>query len=70
MKAKRRVRLHLQLPQGETQTVEGLQLGRRRIAGHYVLVSAKLIVDPERSVSIDGTLEVPAERVVYVEVLG
>lgn len=70
MKAKRRVRLHLQLPKGQTQTVEGLQVGRRPIGGHYVLLTPKIIESAETSISVDGHLEVPAERVIYLEVLG
>jgi hypothetical protein len=62
---KRRVRVQ----QLDGPTIEGIQLGRRPIGGHYVLLVAK-IVEADRNVTLDASaVEIPKERVVFLEVL-
>lgn len=69
-RAQRRVRLHLYDGKGQPgETVEGLQVGRRPIAGHYQLLMPKHIESPDHTNSLEGQLEVPAERVLFVQVL-
>ena len=63
-RGKRRVRLHLR---GDDPSVEGILLGR--YAGHYVLLTATMLEDEDTSVPLDGTVEVPAGNVVFVQVL-
>lgn len=64
LRGKRRVRLHLVDPH---PTVEGVLVGRW--CGHYVLVLPKLLNDEGKTLALEGDLEVPAERVVFVQVL-
>jgi hypothetical protein len=67
---KRRVRIHLLDGRGQPgETVEGLQVGRRPIAGHYHLLMPKHLESEEHSNSLEGHLEVPADRVLFVQVL-
>jgi hypothetical protein len=66
-RGRRRVRLHLEVKPGAPESVEGVLVGRW--SGHYVLLLPKVLESPERTVSLDGTLEVPSERVVFVQVL-
>lgn len=65
LRGKRRVRLHLQ---ANDPSVEGILQGRW--GGHYVLLAPKLLEAPGRTLSMEGHLEVPASRVVFVQVLG
>lgn len=62
MRGKRRVRLHL-----EERSIDGVLLGCW--SGHYVLQLPRLVEAEERSVALDGMVEVPRERVVFVQVL-
>jgi hypothetical protein len=67
-RGKRAVRLHLEVqPHVAVSTVEGILVGRW--SGHYVLLLPKVAREGERSIPLEGTLEVPAERVVLVQVL-
>lgn len=61
---KRLARLHLH---DAEPSFEGILLGRWD--GHYHLLHARLVHGPERSVDIDGRVEVPAERVLFCQVL-
>lgn len=67
---KRRVRIH----QLGAPTWEGLQVGRRPIAGHYVLLLPKMLEERDgaevREAKSDAAqLEIPAGRVIAIEVL-
>lgn len=67
---KRRVRIH----QLGAPTWEGLQVGRRPIAGAYVLVLPKLLEerdggDVRQTTSEARQVEIPVGRVVAIEVL-
>lgn len=62
VRGKRKVRLHLN---DNEPSVEGILAGRW--AGHYVVLAASLLADGELPVS--GHVEVPAERVLLVQVL-
>ena len=54
---------------GETDmTLEGILLGR--FAGMYVLTRARILGEEEATVSLVGDVEVPAERVIFVQNLG
>lgn len=64
-RGKRLVRLHLADNQ---PSVEGVLAGRW--GGHYVVLAPKLLDATQRTFSLDGHLEVPAERVLYVQVIG
>jgi hypothetical protein len=69
MRGKRRVRLHIEdKPGSPMPSIDGVLLGRW--SGHYVLLLPKLVQSEERSVALEGLLEVPAERVVFVQVFG
>ncbi len=66
-RGKRRVKLHLE---GALPTVEGILLGR--IRDHYVIMQPRLhhaAAQGAAPAELVNTLEVPRERVVFVEVL-
>jgi hypothetical protein len=71
----RRVRLHVVGVPGEasggdgTITVEGYVTGAQPVAGHYLLDRPKVIQASDETVSLGSSLEVPAGRVIFVEVL-
>jgi hypothetical protein len=71
VRRKRRVRLITisdQLPD-----FEGVLERRRPIGGHYLLRAPKVlrqVGDEVHTTTVDGHLEVPAERVLFVQVLG
>jgi hypothetical protein len=65
LRAKRVARLHLK---DNAPSVEGLLMGR--FNGHYILQAPKILETKERTYSLDGWLEVPAEKVLYVQVIG
>lgn len=65
MRAKRLARLHLK---DNAPSVEGLLMGR--FNGHYVLSAPKILEAKDRTYSLDGWVEVPAEKVLYVQVIG
>jgi hypothetical protein len=68
-RGKRRVRLHLiDPPRGSAPSVEGILQGRW--GGHYVVLMPSLIEEVGANAPLDGHLEVPAERVMFVQVLG
>lgn len=66
---KRRVRIHpIAGP-----SFEGIQLGRRPIGGHYVLIAATALEESDdrqvHGVKLDAEhIEIPADRVVFIEV--
>lgn len=69
VRGKRVVRVHCEdRPNTPVTTFEGVLAGRW--GGHYVLLAPKIVKDAEDSVSIAGMIEIPAERVVFVQVLG
>ncbi len=67
-RGKRLVRLHLaDRPQVESPSIEGILVGRW--TGHYILLQPKLLRTEEATLALEGTVEVPAENVVFVQVL-
>jgi hypothetical protein len=69
---KRRVRIH-QILGGPT--IEGIQLSRRPIAGHYIVIVAKVLEERDdgeiRDRKFDAEqVEIPKDRVTAIEVLG
>lgn len=64
VRGKRLARLHLADNQ---PSVEGILAGRW--GGHYVVLAPKLLDKLDRTFSLEGHLEVPAERVLYVQVI-
>ncbi len=62
VRGKRRVRLHMV---GMNESVEGILAGRW--GGHYVVLSASL-VNAQRGTTVKGHVEVPVERVLFVQV--
>jgi hypothetical protein len=61
----RRVRVQLT---GNQPAIEGIQLGRRPIGGHYVITNPRLIPAPDRSVKLDAPwVEIPKDQVVFIE---
>jgi len=69
-RGKRRVRLHLVPVDGleTTPSLEGVLAGRW--GGHYVLLVPRVVHEEERHTVLAGDVEVPAERVLFVQVLG
>lgn len=63
------VRLHLEVDpaEGRPDTVEGVRLGVW--GGHYVLALPKVLEAQDRTVALQGVLEVPRSRVIFVQVL-
>lgn len=59
------VRLHLT---DNAPSVEGIL--ERRVDGHYLIRAPKLLEGIDRTVSIEGDLLVPRERVLYVQRIG
>ncbi len=64
---KRMVRVHLDVPDGAPSSIEGVRLGAW--GGMLVLMLAKAIETPDRSHHLDGIIEIPAGRVLFVQVL-
>ena len=62
VRGKRRVRLHLTDNQ---PTVQGVLAGKW--GGHYVVLTPTILADGE--VTVSGHVEVPADRVLFVQVL-
>lgn len=62
---KRLVRLHLT---GDQPSFEGVLVGR--MDGHYQLQAPKLLVSEDQTQTLDGSVLVPRERVLFVQVLG
>ncbi len=67
-RGKRRVRLQLIYEGANETTLEGLLLGRW--INHYILLTPKLIKETDKSIELEGLVEVPADRVVFIQVLG
>lgn len=59
------MRIH-QLPPGPT--IEGVLTGRH--GGHYMLATPRLLEAADRTHQLDGAVWVPAERVLFVQVIG
>ena len=69
VRGKRRVRLHIEdKPGSPMPSIDGILLGRW--SGHYILLLPKLVQSEERTIALEGMLEVPSERVVFVQILG
>jgi hypothetical protein len=49
-------------------TFEGVLLART--PDHYRLMACKQIIDSDQSVNLDGEVEVPRERVLFIQRLG
>ena len=64
LRRNRRARLHLN---DAGPSVEGVLVGRW--GGHYVLLTPSVLEGEDRTFSLEGSLEVPAERVLFVQVL-
>ena len=64
VRGKRRVRLHLL---DVEHSIGGVLLGV--VGGHYLLAKPKLIEAEDRTIPLDGLVEVPRERVLLVQVL-
>jgi hypothetical protein len=65
LRGRRLVRLHLT---GTDPTIEGILVGRW--GGHYVLLKPKVMQEKDRTYTLEGYVEVPADRVVFVQVIG
>jgi hypothetical protein len=63
-RGRRYVRLHLE---GMEQSLQGVLIGTTR--GHYVLFAPSLLEGPKQTVRLDGHVEVPAQRVLFVQVM-
>jgi len=61
---RRVVRVHLA---GNEPSIEGVWMGR--VGKHYRLEAAKVIQGTDTSHDIEGSALIPAERVVFVQVL-
>lgn len=69
VRGKRMVRVHCEdRPGTPVSTFEGILVGRW--GGHYVLLSSKIVNGEADPVQLAGTVEIPAERVVFVQVIG
>jgi hypothetical protein len=64
LRGRRRARLHLS---GDRPSVEGLLAGCH--GGQYVVLHPKLLT-PEGTKLVEGLLEVPRERVLFIQNLG
>lgn len=64
---KRAVRVHFRPTTGEDRSIEGALLGRW--GGHYVLAGCHVIAGPDDSLAIEGIAEIPAETVLFLQVL-
>ena len=58
------VRVHM-TPAAGGGTIEGFMVGRW--SGHYVLMRAKLVEGADRSVGMDGNVEVPVRNVLCLQ---
>ena len=67
MRGKRRVRLFLDVPQGRPDTMEGVLIGRW--SGHYILMLPQLVNEQGEHLNLEGEVEVPSERVMFVQVM-
>jgi hypothetical protein len=65
VRGRRLARLHMS---GNDPSIEGILVGRW--GGHYVLLKPRLLQEKDRSFSLEGRVEVPAERVLFVQVIG
>lgn len=67
VKPDRRVRVHLRGGDGSDVTIEGFLYARR--GGHYILGRVQQIVGPGDEVALQGDVEVPEARVLFLQVL-
>jgi hypothetical protein len=68
-RGKRHVLLHLEdRPDITMPSIEGVLIGRW--GGHYILLLPQLVNGADSKLALEGIVEVPAERVVFVQVLG
>lgn len=70
VRGKRRVRYHLYDGQGGMNgpTLEGIEVGCW--SGHYVLLLPQHVRAEGQSLPLQGSVEIPRERVIYKQVLG
>lgn len=67
-RGKRLVRLQLiDPPKGSLPTLEGILVGCW--SGHYVLLAPKAIESATATVTLEGHVEVPKERVAFIQVM-
>lgn len=69
---RRRRRVRLITHSENLPDFEGVQVGRRPIGGHYLLLAPKVlrqVGDEVHTTTVDGAMEVPAEKVLFVQVL-
>lgn len=64
---KRRVRVHLEVKSGAPSTVEGFRLGVW--GGSLVLMLPRVLEASDRTHALEGLLEVPVTRILFVQVL-
>lgn len=66
---KRRVRVHFNpIPNIEVSDFEGVLAGR--VDGHYLLLTPKLLESGDQTYSLDNAVEIPCDRVWWLERLG
>lgn len=67
----RRVRMHLEDGGGGRHgpSVEGVQMHRRPVGGHYILHQPRYLEQEDQTVPLDGHLEVPSRRVWFIQIL-
>jgi hypothetical protein len=61
---KRRVRIHFN-PGADQVDFEGILAGR--IDGHYLLLTPKLLQEGGQGYTLDNAIEIPCERVLFLE---
>ena len=67
MRGKRRVRLHIERRDGSDFTMEGILIGRW--SGQHILLMPKIIESPESTVTLEGSVEVPSDHVLFSQIL-
>jgi hypothetical protein len=67
MRRKRSVIVHFKPSTGQESSIGGVLIGRWR--HHYVLFAPYILQDAETTVQLDGALEVPAESVLFLQVV-
>ena len=64
VRGKRLARLHLLDP---APSIEGILVGCW--GGHYIVIQPKIVEQPDQVVALEGYVEIPRERVLFVQVL-
>ena len=66
LRGKRMVRIHIADSDGTSHpSFEGILVGRW--AGHYILMKPKMIEEEDHKSALQGTVEIPASRVLFVQ---